>query len=524
MNKSLLQKLVLLVCSITLTFLLLEGVVRMIGYDPNESEMKRFNPMLGWTIDPARADLDNINELGFRFSGVNTPKSEKTRRILLLGDSFSQDTGLPYAATYAGFLADHLSTVAPEHDWELINLGVEGWGTAQELLALREIGFDYEPDLIILQSFPYNDLCNNALGMAYTCTISDVHRPYMVLDDDDELHLRYLDRYAFLRRSRLFAWIENRIRMKYGIFARLGGADDLGKRQELLDDQSKLAGLEYRGIFYALVPEEHQPEVVREGWRVTERLLGEVVEAAAEAEIPLLGMVIPFERTFEHEWKRFRRRAKDLELQPDYGTRRFEQALADAGAPVLSMRKKILESGLAADDFYSPNGHWYDRHLNRFGHHQTVSWIIDEMVELGLVGDVPRSPRFFEAGDLLTMRAVPLRRIGFWNKPGIDWTGGLGGESSEIVFFADRARDMVLDLSVSTLEEMSRLGVETNGEKVAEKAPMEARNVVWKAELPLRVRAGRNTLRFVYGFADAEKHKDKLVMSYHRLTLRPAGS
>ena len=519
MNKPLLQKLSLSACSIALTLLFLECAVRMAGYDPNESKLKRFDSMLGWTIDPAGTDLDNVNGRGFRFGEINAPKSEKTRRILLLGDSFSQGIGLPYGATYAGFLEHHLNAVDTEHEWELINLSVGGWGTAQELLALRELGLDYEPDVIILQSFPYNDLCNNTLELAYTCATDDIHRPYMVLHGD-KLRLRYVNRLTFLRRSRLFALIENRWAVKYGIFSRLGTAEDAEKRQAFLEDRSKRAGLDHPGAFYGLVTEEHQPAVVREGWRVTERLLEEVAETAADSGIPLISMVIPYERTFDHEWRKFRRGAKNLNLQPDYGTRRFEQTLAGSGAQVLSVRRRILESDLPPDDYYSPDGHWYDRHLNRFGNHRVTGWLIDELIEAGVVGEVPRPSGSFEGGDLVAPRAMPLRRVGFWGRPGVDWTAGLG-EGSEIVFYSERPRNMVLDLAIESFEKVHRFEVEVNGEKITKKTLVDAVGATWKAELLLDLQEGRNSVRFIYGLSD-ERQKKKFVMCFRRLVLRPA--
>ena len=45
---------------------------------------------------------------------------------------------------------------------EVINAGVSGFGTDQELLWLREEGVKYAPDLVLLAVYPHNDFMNNA--------------------------------------------------------------------------------------------------------------------------------------------------------------------------------------------------------------------------------------------------------------------------------------------------------------------------------------------------------------------------
>jgi hypothetical protein len=115
-----------------------------------------YNPTLGWRPKPHyRSDYFNMNSRGLR--GVREYSYEKAlgeRRIVVLGDSFtfgSFDTAfmppIPDDKVYTVLLEQALPGVS------VINLGVDGYGTDQQLLYLREEGFKYSPDLVIASIF-----------------------------------------------------------------------------------------------------------------------------------------------------------------------------------------------------------------------------------------------------------------------------------------------------------------------------------------------------------------------------------
>jgi hypothetical protein len=61
---------------------------------------------------------------------------------------------------------------------EVINFGVSGYGTAQELITLRERVWDYSPDLVILAFTTNNDVTDNTRALKKTDRV-----PYFVLRD-----------------------------------------------------------------------------------------------------------------------------------------------------------------------------------------------------------------------------------------------------------------------------------------------------------------------------------------------------
>ena len=85
-------------------------------------------------------------------------------RILVLGDSVALGHGVQDDETFAALLEDNLSNLRPT---EVLNMGVSGFGTAEELIQLRHVGLRYQPDLVILAYFQ-NDPFNNTVSQLFS--------------------------------------------------------------------------------------------------------------------------------------------------------------------------------------------------------------------------------------------------------------------------------------------------------------------------------------------------------------------
>lgn len=97
----------------------------------------------------------HTNALGFRDSrNYSLEKGRNTFRILVLGDSVTFGHGAPFETTYPFLLEQRLKSWRPDVNWEVWNLGVPGYNTAQELAYLREVGPSYRPDLVVVGFFP----------------------------------------------------------------------------------------------------------------------------------------------------------------------------------------------------------------------------------------------------------------------------------------------------------------------------------------------------------------------------------
>lgn len=105
----------------------------------------------------------STNALGLRGPDVTQPKPAGEVRLLALGDSVTFGWGLRGEDAYPAQLASLLATLRPAQHFEVINAGVSGYGTWQELLWLQDDGNALQPDIVIVQ-LHLNDAADNLWG------------------------------------------------------------------------------------------------------------------------------------------------------------------------------------------------------------------------------------------------------------------------------------------------------------------------------------------------------------------------
>ena len=105
----------------------------------------------------------DIGPFGNRRTGRAGP-AHPTRRLLFLGDSFVYGTNVKREETAPAALERLLGP-----DWEVLNLGVAGYGPDQSLAQLQAFGLALKPRAVVLMLFPsndFNDLYKNQLFTA----------------------------------------------------------------------------------------------------------------------------------------------------------------------------------------------------------------------------------------------------------------------------------------------------------------------------------------------------------------------
>jgi len=105
------------------------------------------------------------NRMGFR-DVDHRPKAGP--RILFLGDSFVWGFDVEQAERFT----ERLRELAPA--WEVVNAGVSGYGTDQELLLLQRVHDTFRPDVVFLV------YCNNDSGDSSTNLRYGGYKPYFV--------------------------------------------------------------------------------------------------------------------------------------------------------------------------------------------------------------------------------------------------------------------------------------------------------------------------------------------------------
>jgi lysophospholipase L1-like esterase len=99
-------------------------------------------------ISSRRGGETSYNEFGLRDDPI-LPKSSSEYRILALGDSVTYGSGVDQDKIFTVRLQQLLSTRLGRRV-RVINAGVGGYNTVQELTFLRKTGLSFKPDLILL--------------------------------------------------------------------------------------------------------------------------------------------------------------------------------------------------------------------------------------------------------------------------------------------------------------------------------------------------------------------------------------
>ena len=277
--------------------------LRLWGYDPLELRFRGrhrylrlssdsdvgFEPVPG--VEGVGAHRgDGINSHGFRDRDYAAEKPAGTTRVVVIGDSITFAGLLEADARYTEVLEARM--LAEGRRFEILNLGVGGYDTLNEVAFLERVGLNLGPDLVIV-AFCINDLGVHSINLE---------------------SLRLIEEYG---------WLTRRLRLAQLFAARMDKAASLRQFRELNRDDVFVR--EHAG---RIVPVGEDPEVravvdeleVLLGradakkapvspflrWYTSEAKLGRlryaferVHRAAEEREFDVLVMIIPYLREGE---------------------------------------------------------------------------------------------------------------------------------------------------------------------------------------------------------------------------------
>jgi hypothetical protein len=400
-------RLIVVAASVVVALLVFEVFLRAVGYtyplfyQPDEARGYALWPGAeGWYRREGRAYV-RINSEGLRDREHAKEKPAGTLRVAVVGDSYAEAFQVEREKAFWSVLERRLADcpALAGRTVEVINFGVSGYGTAQELITLREKVWDYSPDVVLLTVTTNNDVLDNSRALKLTDEI-----PYFVLGGerlvpdnsfretpsfrlrDSALnrtgrwlreHLRFVQAVHEAQgalKSRLDAWRDRRrlareqkqdgeapaaSQSAQGQSAQAGGG--AGQTEGMPAEEPGTANLIYR---------EPSDDVWREAWRVTEKLLAtmnaEVKAHGARLYVVTLSngiQVYPDAAAREA----FARRLGVADLF--YAERRFKSLGEREGFPVYNLapdlqayadRNRVFLHGFGAQQ---GNGHW-----NETGH------------------------------------------------------------------------------------------------------------------------------------------------------------
>ncbi len=265
---------------------------------------KRDKP-LRWRFSPT----NGRNSLGLRNREIG-PKKKGVCRILFIGDSLIWSGETTSGKYFTQVLEDRLNAEYSTRtiSYEVINAGVPGYTTYQELEFLKIYGLDMKPDIVVL-GFVFNDLYYKYL-----------HRPtnsrLFGTDLSSRLHYFNTDSFPGI------------------IFARSQFAHEIVRRITILwklISKQPIYPFERRRDFY-LAWKDY-------GWAHTQKLIGTMQKLLKNRGIPFGIMVYP---VIDQVNDRYRRINKQYVLYPQGMIRKI---CSDYGIPELDLTNALYKNG-----------------------------------------------------------------------------------------------------------------------------------------------------------------------------------
>lgn len=268
-----------------------EVALRIIGYSYPEFYVT--DSARGYALRPNAAGwyrkenevYIQISSDGLRDREHSKAKAPNTIRIAIIGDSYAEALQVPLEAAFWQILQTHLSSCSGnQKQIEVINFGVSGYGTGQELITLREHVWQYSPDIVMLAVTTNNDISDNSLVLKKAHDV-----PYFSFKDNRlQLDESFRNASEFKWREsvpgRFGRWFRDHFRVVQALIeghraARLKLAAWRSSRTESKPTTVQSQGGSTAGVGSEelgtdnLIYREPQDETWKGAWQVTEKLI-----------------------------------------------------------------------------------------------------------------------------------------------------------------------------------------------------------------------------------------------------------
>jgi lysophospholipase L1-like esterase len=305
----------------------------------------------------------HFNSQGIRGPEYSFAKSADEYRIVILGDSFAEGYTVEFEELFSEVLKRNLVEQTGQLV-EVINFGVAGYSTDQELLLYQQKVKWYHPDLTIIV-FHENDVWYN--NQAYYGAWGRGKKPLFRIDNGELI----LTNFPIPRRtghhtikttlndhSYLYRWAKNQIKGNSTLYS--------------IAVALKIAELPYSSEEKRLIPKEfgifqqtYSP-AVREAWEITEALFAKLKEETKASGSDLLVFYVPMQAVvYDDRWEKMKQYYNLME--GEWSSERVSQELTNILErleikflnPLEQMREHKNNPAHSEDRLYFlHDGHW----------------------------------------------------------------------------------------------------------------------------------------------------------------------
>ncbi len=339
--------------SVSLFLLLLEAVLRythlfgaaVAWSEPDEVLGHHYAPNAPyWSHLEGGYSSGFINSFGWRDIEWNAKKAPGVFRVAVVGDSFVEAFQVELPATFPKIAQDLLSRRGRRV--EMMSFAQSGFTTTEELLVIRDSVLDFEPDLVALFFFPYNDIRDVSKDLAPD------ERPFFVEDAQGGLVLdtSFKDSKSFKVRK----WI-NPLKRHSALVSLL--ATRIGATQRARARTATSRRDASPGGYLSLCTAQPDPQYLR-AFSLNKRLIVEIARLVGPSRLLLATMPSPGWQLEEEA----ERRAED----PSFNASCFEDSLGQ-----LAREEGFHHLGLQTvfrKDWQENHRSLYVSHWNQAGH------------------------------------------------------------------------------------------------------------------------------------------------------------
>ena len=311
------------------------------------------------------------NAVGFRGPEWKLGRQPGIQRVAILGDSFIAAEALEVEETLNHKLHQLLATQgAPGERWEVMNFGVAGSSTADQLALYRNVVRHYKPDIIVVGYGTGTDVVDNSRELASHVRVCFRLSPDGRLERDNSPaeNSGWLD--AVFRWSRFYAWQKSRSNQ---LIKEVRKGVQQPSRIDWIFDRQESEKMTRAWKLTAAILEQLDRETRRDGCTLVVMAVPCAIQVYEDSADQLAGRLSPASR-----------------VDPLYPTQRLLQICARREIPCLSMvgdfrRRAPSRLSTREEEWLFFNG---VGHLNRAGQRAAAENLFQFLVREKLVSGI----------------------------------------------------------------------------------------------------------------------------------------
>jgi len=317
-----------------------------------------------------------INSLGYRDVEHTREKPPGIFRIAVLGDSFTEARQVSIADTFCKQLEKRLSG-RPEFGnlkVEVLNFGIGGYATDQELLTLRLHVLDFSPDLVMLAFCPGNDVAGNSRQLI----LNRERKPFYLLRDGKLIVDNSFRNFGP-------GYLYHRFLLEAIHYSRCLELINQARRAMVVRKGHHVPRKQYNIGLFDKELVEPKDEVWKEAWRITDALIIAMNEEVlrARARFVLVTLTTPIQVDPDVAKREKTQRAlgaSDL----FYTERRLRQLGKRFGFPVITLAEELQAAAVQRHVYFHgfANTAFGTGHFNERGHEIVADILTRELVPL----------------------------------------------------------------------------------------------------------------------------------------------